>query len=163
MYTYKAKLDRVVDGDTVDAYIDLGFDISVHKRIRLAGIDSPESRTRDLEEKARGLASKDRLIDLLKDGKFILESKEVGKYGRVLGTLFVEKTNDDNLEANEQEYKININETLVQEGYATEYWEVKRKNNEQAYNCIIYNNNDFNIWSIFSVWPKDNYYTCYYR
>ena len=67
MYTYKAKLDRVVDGDTVDAYIDLGFDISVHKRIRLAGIDSPESRTRDLEEKARGLASKDRLIDLLKD------------------------------------------------------------------------------------------------
>ena len=127
MYTYKAKLDRVVDGDTVDAYIDLGFDISVHKRIRLAGIDSPESRTRDLEEKARGLASKDRLIDLLKDGKFILESKEVGKYGRVLGTLFVEKTNDYNLEANEQEYKININETLVQEGYATEYWGGKKK------------------------------------
>ena len=127
MYTYKAKLDRVVDGDTVDAYIDLGFDISVHKRIRLAGIDSPESRTRDLEEKARGLASKDRLIDLLKDGKFILESKEVGKYGRVLGTLFVEKINDDNLEANEQEYKININETLVQEGYATEYWGGKKK------------------------------------
>ena len=127
MYTYKAKLDRVVDGDTVDAYIDLGFDISVHKRIRLAGIDSPESRTRDLEEKARGLASKDRLIDLLKDGKFILESKEVGKYGRVLGTLFVEKTNDDNLKANEQEYKININETLVQEGYATEYWGGKKK------------------------------------
>ena len=127
MYTYKAKLDRVVDGDTVDAYIDLGFDISVHKRIRLAGIDSPESRTRDLEEKQRGLASKDRLIDLLKDGKFILESKEVGKYGRVLGTLFVEKTNDDNLEANEQEYKININETLVQEGYATEYWGGKKK------------------------------------
>ena len=127
MYTYKAKLDRVVDGDTVDAYIDLGFDISVHKRIRLAGIDSPESRTRDLEEKARGLGSKDRLIDLLKDGKFILESKEVGKYGRVLGTLFVEKTNDDNLEANEQEYIININETLVQEGYATEYWGGKKK------------------------------------
>ena len=127
MYTYKAKLDRVVDGDTVDAYIDLGFDISVHKRIRLAGIDSPESRTRDLEEKARGLASKDRLIDLLKEGKFTLESKEVGKYGRVLGTLFVEKTNDDNLEANEQEYKININETLVQEGYATEYWGGKKK------------------------------------
>ena len=127
MYTYKAKLDRVVDGDTVDAHIDLGFDISVHKRIRLAGIDSPESRTRDLEEKQRGLASKDRLIDLLKDGKFILESKEVGKYGRVLGTLFVEETNDDNLEANEQEYKININETLVQEGYATEYWGGKKK------------------------------------
>ena len=113
MYTYKAKLDRVVDGDTVDAYIDLGFDISVHKRIRLAGIDSPESSTRDLEEKARGLASKDRLIDLLKYGEFTLESKEVGKYGRVLGVLLV---ND-----------LNINKTLVEEGYAVEYWGGKKK------------------------------------
>ena len=113
MYTYKARLDRVVDGDTVDAHIDLGFDISVHKRIRLAGIDSPESRTRDLEEKARGLASKDRLIDLLKYGEFTLESKEVGKYGRVLGVLLV---ND-----------LNINETLVEEGYAVEYWGGKKK------------------------------------
>ena len=118
MYTYKAKLDRVVDGDTVDAYIDLGFDISVHKRIRLAGIDSPESRTRDLEEKARGLASKDRLIDLLKDGKFILESKEVGKYGRVLGVLLIGDVNNN---------FININNTLVEEGYAVEYWGGKKK------------------------------------
>ena len=108
MYTYKAKLDRIIDGDTVDAHIDLGFDITIHKRIRLAGIDTPESRTRDLEEKARGLASKDRLVELLEDGEFILESKEVGKYGRVLGTLHV----DD----------INVNETLVQEGFAVEYW-----------------------------------------
>ena len=118
MYTYKAKLDRVVDGDTVDAYIDLGFDISVHKRIRLAGIDSPESRTRDLEEKARGLAAKDRLIDLLKDGKFTLESKEVGKYGRVLGVLLVDDANNN---------FININKTLVEEGYAVEYWGGKKK------------------------------------
>ena len=65
MYTYKAILDRVVDGDTIDAHIDLGFDITIHKRIRLAGIDTPESRTRDLEEKKRGLASKDKLIELL--------------------------------------------------------------------------------------------------
>ena len=108
MYTYKAKLDRVVDGDTVDANIDLGFDITIHKRIRLAGIDTPESRTRDLEEKARGLASKDKLIELLGDVDFILESKEVGKYGRVLGTLHI----DD----------MNINDTLVKEGFATEYW-----------------------------------------
>ena len=113
MYTYKAKLDRVVDGDTVDANIDLGFDITIHKRIRLAGIDSPESRTRDLEEKQRGLASKDRLIDLLKDGKFTLESKEVGKYGRALGILTVGETN--------------INKTLVEEGYAVEYWGGKKK------------------------------------
>jgi|TARA_R110001592_G_scaffold147322_1_gene371783 micrococcal nuclease len=112
MYTYKAKLDRVVDGDTVDAHIDLGFDITIHKRIRLAGIDSPESRTRDLEEKARGLASKDKLIELLGDGNFVLESKEVGKYGRVLGTLIVED--------------ININDTLVEEGFAVEYWGGKK-------------------------------------
>jgi len=108
MYTYKAVLDRVVDGDTIDAHIDLGFDITIHKRIRLAGIDTPESRTRDLEEKKRGLASKDRLIELLGDGNFILKSKEVGKYGRVLGTLHI----DD----------MNINDTLVTEGFATEYW-----------------------------------------
>ena len=113
MYTYKATLDRVVDGDTIDANIDLGFDITIHKRIRLAGIDTPESRTRDLEEKARGLASKERLKELLEGGEFILESKEVGKYGRVLGTLHI----DD----------ININETLVQEGFAVEYWGGKKK------------------------------------
>tara|TARA_R110002012_G_scaffold108185_7_gene250667 strand:+ start:172 stop:516 length:345 start_codon:yes stop_codon:yes gene_type:complete len=113
MYTYKAKLDRVVDGDTVDAHIDLGFDITIHKRIRLAGIDTPESRTRDLEEKKRGLASKDKLVELLGDGDFVLESKEVGKYGRVLGTLLVDN--------------ININDTLVEEGFAVEYWGGKKK------------------------------------
>ena len=127
MYTYKAKLDRVVDGDTVDAYIDLGFDISVHKRIRLAGIDSPESRTRDLEEKARGLASKDRLINLLKDGKFTLESKEVGKYGRVLGNLTVYPDNPD--------LPINVNQKLVDEGHAVEYnggKKVKKKEEKET-------------------------------
>ena len=65
MYTYKIEVDRVVDGDTIDAIIDLGFDVSVKKRIRFMGINTPESRTRDLEEKARGLAAKDRLKNLL--------------------------------------------------------------------------------------------------
>ena len=127
MYVYKAKLDRIIDGDTVDAVIDLGFDVSVHKRIRLAGIDTPESRTRDLEEKERGLASKARLEEMLEGGEFILESKEVGKYGRVLGTLFIEKETDDNLTAEPQIMKVNINETLVREGYAVEYWGGKKK------------------------------------
>ena len=127
MYVYKAKLDRIIDGDTVDAVIDLGFDVSVHKRIRLAGIDTPESRTRDLEEKERGLASKARLEVMVKGGEFILESKEVGKYGRVLGTLFVEKISEDNLTAEPQTIQININETLVREGYAVEYWGGKKK------------------------------------
>ena len=65
MYTYKIKLDRVIDGDTIDAHIDLGFDVSIKKRIRFMGINTPESRTRDLEEKARGLAAKDRVKCLL--------------------------------------------------------------------------------------------------
>ena len=116
MYTYKAKLDRVIDGDTIDANIDLGFDITIHKRIRLTGIDTPESRTRDLEEKARGLASKARLIELLGDGDFILESREVGKFGRVLGTIYTIA-----------EESINITDTLVEEGYAVEYYGGKKK------------------------------------
>jgi micrococcal nuclease len=118
MYTYKAKCTRVVDGDTIDADIDLGFDITIHKRIRLAGIDSPESRTRDLEEKKRGLASKDRLIELIDKGDLILESREVGKYGRVLGTLHIQQEDSE---------PININDTLVKEGYAVEYWGGKKK------------------------------------
>ena len=57
MYEYKIILDRVIDGDTIDAYINLGFDVSIKKRIRFMGINTPESRTRDLEEKAKGLAA----------------------------------------------------------------------------------------------------------
>ena len=117
MYTYKAKLDRVVDGDTVDANINLGFDITIHKRIRLTGIDTPESRTRDLEEKKRGLAAKNRLIELLGNGEFILESREVGKFGRVLGTIHVGQTN--------------INDRLVEEGHAVEYWGGKKKKKKE--------------------------------
>ena len=113
MYTYKAKCTRVVDGDTIDANIDLGFDITIKKRIRLAGINAPESRTRDLEEKKLGLAAKDRLIELLDKGSLQVESKEVGKYGRVLGTLTIYPDNLD--------LPININETLVTEGHAVEY------------------------------------------
>tara|TARA_Y100000593_G_scaffold27112_1_gene54028 strand:- start:428 stop:823 length:396 start_codon:yes stop_codon:yes gene_type:complete len=117
MYTYKAKLDRVVDGDTIDANINLGFDITIHKRIRLTGIDTPESRTRDLEEKKRGLAAKNRLIELLGNGEFILESREVGKFGRVLGTIHVGQTN--------------INDQLVEEGHAVEYWGGKKKKKKE--------------------------------
>lgn len=123
MYTYKARLDRVIDGDTIDVDIDLGFDISVHKRIRLAGIDSPESRTRDLEEKKRGLASKARLVELLDKGDLVVESKDVGKYGRVLGVLHIYP---DDLGL-----PINVNSTLVEEGYATEYFGGKKKIKEK--------------------------------
>lgn len=114
MYTYKAKLMRVVDGDTVDAEIDLGFGVFMKQRIRLYGIDTPESRTRDLEEKERGLAAKARLSELL--GKeFIVETilNKRGKFGRILGTLHV--TQEDGT-------KMNINQQLVNEGHAKEYF-----------------------------------------
>ncbi len=121
MYVYKAKLDRVVDGDTLDAIIDLGFDITVHKRIRLAGINTPESRTRDLEEKKRGLAAKEALLTLLtktnQHDYFVVESEKVGKFGRVLGRLHIEI---DDVECC-------INDRLISDGHAVEYHGGKRK------------------------------------
>ena len=122
MYTYKIKLDRVIDGDTIDAMIDLGFDISVKKRIRFMGINTPESRTRDLEEKARGLAAKDRLKAILEGANTIqLDSHGVGKYGRCLGELHV-----DAVDGKECLTLVNVNELLIKEGHAVEYHGGKR-------------------------------------
>ena len=114
MYIYNAKLDRVVDGDTLDAIVDLGFDTWKHIRVRLVGINTPESRTRDLEEKARGLAAKDFVVEILKQHKnnFILHSQGVGKYGRCLGNIFLGDTN--------------LNDLLINEGHAVEYSGGKR-------------------------------------
>ena len=111
MYTYKAKVTRVVDGDTVDALIDLGFDTHVKKRIRLWGMDAWESRTRDKEEKVKGLAAKARLKEILKEtnNEFILVSHGVGKFGRCLGELFLTMDSDS------------INNQLVSEGHAKKY------------------------------------------
>jgi len=118
MYNYNAICTRVVDGDTVDAMIDLGFGVHVKKRIRLAGINAPESRTRDKQEKILGLAAKDRLVAMMEgaDNKFELESQELGKYGRVLGKLHIDKLDGKDLIT-----KTCINDCLVKEGYATEY------------------------------------------
>lgn len=114
LYNYKAKLVRVVDGDTIDAEIDLGFGVFIKQRIRLYGIDTPESRTKDLEEKERGLAAKARLTELL-PREFIVQTilNKRGKYGRVLGTLLVE---------DESGNVTDINETLVTEGFAVHYF-----------------------------------------
>jgi micrococcal nuclease len=122
-YIYRAKLDRVVDGDTVDALIDVGFDIWVKKRIRFMGVDAWESRTRDLEEKKKGLAAKARVIELLqetssKPGYFRLKSHGVGKYGRVLGEIFIQ---------DEEGKQYNINEQLKIEGHAYEYFGGKKQ------------------------------------
>ena len=122
-YIYRGKLDRVVDGDTIDALIDVGFDIWVKKRIRYKGIDTWESRTRNLAEKAKGLEAKQRNKDLLeivssKPGYFRLKSYGVGKYGRVLGEIFIE--DKDGLQ-------MCINDTLVTEGHAYVYEGGKKK------------------------------------
>lgn len=115
MYKYNAKLDRVVDGDTVDALVDLGFDTWKKVRIRFYGMDAWESRTRDKEEKVKGLAAKDRVAELLEleaEGEFVLQSHGVGKYGRCLGEIFINGTN--------------INQQLISEGHAKKYYGGKR-------------------------------------
>ena len=122
-YIYRGKLERVVDGDTIDALIDVGFDIWIKKRIRYSGIDTWESRTRDLEEKAKGLEAKVRNKELLmeissKSGYFRLKSYGVGKYGRVLGEIFIEDKDGK---------QYNINQTLISEGHAYVYEGGKKK------------------------------------
>jgi micrococcal nuclease len=122
MYTYNIELLRVVDGDTIDAKIDLGFDVSVKKRVRFLGVNTPESRTRDLEEKARGLAAKDRVIELLEGANTIqLCSHGVGKYGRCLGELSI-----DIVDGKEDLTLVSVNELLIKEGHAVEYHGGKR-------------------------------------
>ena len=122
-YIYRGKLERVVDGDTIDALIDVGFDIWIKKRIRYSGIDTWESRTRDLEEKAKGLEAKARNKELLmevssKSGYFRLKSHGVGKYGRVLGEIYIE---------DKEGKQYNINKTLISEGHAYVYEGGKKK------------------------------------
>ena len=110
-YIYNARLIRVVDGDTADAWIDCGFNISVKKRIRFMGVDTWESRTRNLEEKALGLKAKAYTKEMLErnEGNFLVKSHGVGKYGRLLGELFVEGE------------ETSLNELLKENGHAYEY------------------------------------------
>ena len=98
MYKYYIEVTRVIDGDTVDALIDLGFNTYLKKRIRLHGIDTPEIRTKNLAEKEKGYIAKERLEELLNkhDGHAELISYGTGKYGRCLGVLRV-KTERDSL------------------------------------------------------------------
>ena len=122
-YIYRAKLDRVVDGDTVDALIDVGFDIWFKKRIRFKGVDTWESRTRNLEEKALGLKAKARTKELLekvssKSGYFRIKSYGLGKYGRVLADVFI-------MDKDGKQW--NVNETLITEGHAYIYDGGKKK------------------------------------
>ena len=107
-FVYNATLDRIIDGDTFDCILDLGFDVKLHKqRVRLSGIDTPESRTRDLAEKKLGLAAKARLGELC-HGKLKVKSLGKGKYGRILGIPYTEDGKD-------------ICQMLIDEGHAVEY------------------------------------------
>ena len=113
-YIYRVKkVIKVVDGDTIDADIDLGFDISLTKRVRLSGVDTPESRTTDLKEKKLGLESKEWLKHKLEFAKDVLIKTELPdsteKYGRILGNVYI------NNEA------LSLNQQMIDEGYALAY------------------------------------------
>ena len=112
MYTYKAQVLKIVDGDTIDVDVELGFDVVLsNQRVRLYGIDTPESRTRNLEEKFRGLLSKSHLQEKCPKGsKILLESRDRGKFGRILGILY----HLDNKE-------IRKNDRMIEEGFAVPY------------------------------------------
>ena len=108
MYEYNCKLRRVVDGDTIDVEVDLGFDVWVHERVRMYGINTPESRTKDLWEKELGKAAKSRLLELLPNTFKIKTQKDAkGKFGRILAVVEVDGRN--------------INEQLITEGHAVAY------------------------------------------
>ena len=111
MYEYNCKIVRVVDGDTVDVDIDLGFNHWIHdERIRLFGVDCPECRSRDPEEKAAGLAANDYVKGLLHDGgTYTLTTKEKGKFGRYLGVIMLSD-------------KTSVNAALVSEHLAVPYF-----------------------------------------
>tara|TARA_R100000353_G_C6477554_1_gene188214 strand:- start:337 stop:753 length:417 start_codon:yes stop_codon:yes gene_type:complete len=112
MYEYSCEVQRVVDGDTIDVVLDLGFDILHKCRVRLYGIDTPESRTRDLDEKARGKMAGSFLKESIDAGdKIVIQTKlkdSKGKYGRVLGDVVV----DD----------VNINQLMVDKHLAVKYF-----------------------------------------
>ena len=114
MYEYHVKkVTNVVDGDTIDVEIDLGFDISFSSRVRLAGIDTPESRTTDKAEKVLGLEAKEYVKSKIKDAKEVIIKTEKmdssEKYGRILGWVFLDGS------------KISINEQMIADGYAWGY------------------------------------------
>ena len=122
MYEYNAHVERVVDGDT----IDLGFSTWKKIRVRMEGINTPESRTRDKEEKKRGLAAKERLKEILKynDNKCVLKVSGLGKFGRALASVYVDTLSSTTSKSSITE--INVNKQLIEEGHAVEYFGGKR-------------------------------------
>ncbi len=137
-FEYNGTLVKVLDGDTIDCYIDLGFDLKIKKRIRYMGIDTWESRTRDLEEKEKGLIAKARNKELLEQGVFKLKSFGTGKYGRVLGEVYVSPDyvgehineciadSDNSIDLSHDGW-VSVNDILIEEGHAYNYDGGKKK------------------------------------
>lgn len=124
MFTYQATVLRIIDGDTVDVDIDLGFSVWLKKqRVRMMGIDTPESRTRDKEEKVRGLLSKKKLTELCPAGSIVqlmtAKDKNKGKFGRILGTLVVDG--------------VDVNQWLIENNYAVPYLGQSKDDIEQGH------------------------------
>jgi micrococcal nuclease len=113
MYKYGAKLLRVVDGDTADVMIDLGFSTWVKARLRFKGVDTWEKRTRNLEEKAKGIAASKFTQKHMEmnDGKFVIQSYGKGKYGRILAEIFIDIDGEETL----------LNKLLIENGHAYVY------------------------------------------
>ena len=116
MYKYEARVVRVIDGDTLDAMVDLGFNVWIKRRIRLSGLDAYETRTRDKVEKMKGLAAKLRVTKVLEssDNEILLTSLGVGKYGRCLGEVQLAKK----YIKSEKYHGKSLNAMLVKEGHA---------------------------------------------
>ena len=115
-FRYKATLRRIVDGDTLICAVDLGFKVYSTQRVRLYGINTPETKTRNQEQKKKGYAAKDRLTEIMESVEtFYLESHEVGKYGRCLGSLFLQ-----------QDFDKSVNQMLIDEGHAVAYYGGRR-------------------------------------
>jgi len=112
MYEYKCKVTRVVDGDTIDALIDLGFDVKYSSRVRLYGTDTPESRTRDKDEKVRGKLASAFLKEAVDNGKIVVLRTKLsdsrGKFGRVLASVIVDE--------------VDINQAMIENYLAVAYF-----------------------------------------
>ena len=123
MYEYSCTVERVVDGDTIDVVLDLGFDIFYKSRVRLYGIDTPESRTRDLDEKARGKMASAFLKEAIEGGnKIVIQTKlkdSRGKFGRVLGNIVVDEEN--------------INQSMIDANLAVAYYGQSKNEVEQEH------------------------------
>jgi len=113
MYEYKARLVRVIDGGTIDADIDMGFQVHIDQRVKLFGVNAPDPKSQDPDERQQGLASKNRLIEILPK-EIIIQTmlNKRGKFGRILGIVMFQMEHGE---------IVNVNDLIISEGFATRY------------------------------------------